>query len=63
MATGNSRVVPGVRTSDLLERGAREMTTGKKPNKANPLVFLGYRKPWIRDLTEAGLELAGAIGH
>ena len=44
------RVVPGVGTSCGLERGATEETTGRKPNKANLLMFFGYRQPGRRSL-------------
>ena len=37
--TGNGALSHHVGSKGLLEWGAREKTTGRKPNKANPLVF------------------------
>jgi hypothetical protein len=56
------RAVASVGTSGGLERGATEKPTGRKLNKTTLLVFSGYRKPRMRDLTEVGVELAEAFG-
>ena len=61
--TGNGALSHHVGSKGLLERGATEETTAKKPNKATLLVILLYRQPRIRGQTEAGLELATSHGN
>ena len=50
-------------STSLLERGARGKTTGRKANKANLLVFFGYRQPGRRAWPKPVQDWPQALGH
>jgi hypothetical protein len=50
------------RRHELLVRAANHENSGERGNEqaAPSFAVFPYRKPWIQDLTEAGLDLAGS---